>query len=70
MFADLREALTDVHFLHGDKADSLFHAVRHLISRSQPSPTEVDILLGLARQLKWWANKQRQQAATAEGFKG
>lgn len=55
MFESLREALTDVHFLWGTKADSLMHAVRHLIARGKPSPNEVRILFGLARQLRWVA---------------
>src|SRR5262249_25136829 len=31
MFAELREGLEQIHFLYGDKADSLMHALRHLI---------------------------------------
>lgn len=56
MFASLRDSLEQVHFLWGTKADSLMHAVRHLIARAQPSPNEVRILHGLARQLRWVAN--------------
>lgn len=55
MFDSLRDALTGVHFLWGTKADSLMHAVRHLIARARPSPNEVRILFGLARQLRWVA---------------
>src|SRR5262245_35163060 len=55
MFESLREALEQVHFLWGTKADSLMHAVRHLIARARPSPNEVRILFGLARQLRWVA---------------
>lgn len=55
MFANLRDALERVHFIWGTKADSLMHAVRHLIVRAQPSPNEVRILHGLARQLRWVA---------------
>jgi len=53
MFESLRDALEAVHFLWGNKADSLMHAVRHLIARARPSPNEVRILFGLARQLRW-----------------
>src|SRR5262245_34790695 len=53
MFEGLRGALEAVHFLWGTKADSLMHAVRHLIARAKPSPNEVRILFGLARQLRW-----------------
>ncbi|HKA07427.1 MAG TPA: RNA methyltransferase [Gemmataceae bacterium] len=55
MFDSLRDALEAVHFLWGTKADSLMHAVRHLIARARPSPNEVRILFGLARQLRWVA---------------
>ena len=55
MFESLRDALQQVHFLWGTKADSLMHAVRHLITRARPSPNEVRILFGLARQLRWVA---------------
>jgi tRNA/rRNA methyltransferase len=53
MFAQLREALEGIHFLYGPKADSLMHALRHLIGRARPTPMEVDVLRGLARQLRW-----------------
>ncbi|HEX3149905.1 MAG TPA: RNA methyltransferase [Gemmataceae bacterium] len=55
MFERLRGALTDIHYLWGPKTDSLMHAVRHLIVRARPSPNEVRILFGLARQLRWVA---------------
>jgi tRNA/rRNA methyltransferase len=55
MFESLRGALEAVHFVWGTKADSLMHAVRHLIARAKPSPNEVRILFGLARQLRWVA---------------
>jgi tRNA/rRNA methyltransferase len=55
MFDSLRDALERVHFLWGPKTDSLMHAVRHLVARARPSPNEVRILFGLARQLRWVA---------------
>ena len=55
MFDSLRDALERVHFLWGPKTDSLMHGVRHLITRARPSPNEVRILFGLARQLRWVA---------------
>lgn len=55
MFDQLRDGLERIHFLYGDKADSLMHAVRHLIARAGPTPMEVDLLFGLARQLRWIA---------------
>ncbi|HZY86999.1 MAG TPA: TrmH family RNA methyltransferase [Gemmataceae bacterium] len=55
MFAQLRAALEEVHFLYGEKADALMHALRHLIGRARPTPMEADVLFGLARQLHWFA---------------
>jgi tRNA/rRNA methyltransferase len=51
MLEHLRQALEKVHFLFGPKADSLMHALRHLLGRAQLSNMEVEILHGLARQL-------------------
>jgi tRNA/rRNA methyltransferase len=56
MFAELRTALEQIHFLYGAKADPLFHAMRHLIGRAGPTTMEVDLLFGLARQIQWWVN--------------
>jgi tRNA/rRNA methyltransferase len=59
MFADLRTALEEIHFLFGPKADSLMHALRHLIGRAKPSEMEVNLLLGLARQIRWYVDHHR-----------
>lgn len=54
LFTQLRIALEEIHFLYGPKADSLMHAVRHLIGRARPTAMEVDVLLGLCRQIRWY----------------
>ncbi len=59
MFAELRRALEQIHFLYGSKANSLFHALRHLIGRAGPTAMEVDVLFGLARQVQWWVEHSR-----------
>jgi tRNA/rRNA methyltransferase len=56
MFGRLRSALESIHFLYGPKAGPLMHALRHLISRAGPTEMEVDVLLGLARQIEWFAS--------------
>ena len=56
MFAHLREALEQIHFLWDDKADALMHALRHLIGRAGPTPMEIGILEGLARQIRWYTS--------------
>ncbi|HLJ91784.1 MAG TPA: RNA methyltransferase [Gemmataceae bacterium] len=58
MFADLRASLEAIHFLYGPKADSLMHALRHLISRARPTEMEVGMLFGLARQIRWFVEQQ------------
>ena len=57
MFTRLREALKAIHFLYGDKADALMHAIRHMLGRASLTDMEVKLLLGLARQMKWIADK-------------
>jgi tRNA/rRNA methyltransferase len=61
MFASLREALEAIHFVYGQSGDTLWHAVRHLLGRARPTEMEVGVLHGLARQIKWYAQKQQGQ---------
>jgi tRNA/rRNA methyltransferase len=61
MFRQLRTALEEIHFLYGDKADSLMHAVRHLLGRAGLSQMEVKVLLGLARQIRWHVAQHRER---------
>jgi tRNA/rRNA methyltransferase len=63
-FEHLRQALEDVHFLWNEKADSLMHALRHLIGRAGPTSMEVDLLHGLARQLRWFAQHRSRENKT------
>jgi tRNA/rRNA methyltransferase len=59
MFSRMQEALEAVHFLYGTNAASLMHALRHLIGRAHPTAMEVDLLFGLARQLRWIAAQKQ-----------
>jgi tRNA/rRNA methyltransferase len=59
MFKSLREALESVHFLYGDKADALMHGVRHLLGKARLTNMEVKLLHGLARQLRWIAERAK-----------
>jgi tRNA/rRNA methyltransferase len=54
MFEQLQTALREIHFLYGDKAPSLQHAIRHLLGKARLSEMEVKVLLGLARQIRWY----------------
>jgi len=66
MFAHLREALEAVGYLFGTRADSLMHAVRHLIGRANPTPQEVKLLHGLARQLLWLVRQGKGEPASED----
>ncbi len=59
LFAKLQTSLEAIHFLYGANAGPLMHALRHLIGRARPTPMEVDVLFGLARQIGWFASHQR-----------
>jgi tRNA/rRNA methyltransferase len=66
MFSRLRTALEEIHFLYGDKADALMHALRHLLARARPTEMEVKLLLGLARQTRWFVAHGRGGAPEEE----
>jgi tRNA/rRNA methyltransferase len=54
MFRQLQTALEEIHFLYGDKAEPLMHAVRHLLGKARLTEMETKVLLGLARQIRWY----------------
>src|SRR5262245_9718178 len=70
MFAQLRTALEEIHFLYGDKADALMHAVRHLIGRAGPSAMEAKVLMGLARQMRWFVRDAVEPRRDTKGHEG
>src|SRR5205823_9758306 len=66
LFRQLRLALEELHFLYGDKADALMHAVRHLLGKARLSVMEVQVLLGLARQIRWYVANHPKKACDAD----
>jgi tRNA/rRNA methyltransferase len=54
VFRQLQTALEEIHFLFGEKAEPLMHAVRHLLGKARLTEVETKILLGLARQIRWY----------------
>jgi tRNA/rRNA methyltransferase len=62
VLAHLQTALEQMHFLYGDKADALMHALRHLLVRGGLSDLEVKLLHGLARQILWYVEHHRGSA--------
>lgn len=70
MFAQLRTALEEIHFLYGDKADALMHAVRHLLGKASMSIMEVKLLQGLARQIRWFVREHGKVPRTGASSDG
>lgn len=65
MFEHLREGLTAVGFLFGERSETLMHGLRQLIGRALPTPSEVRMLHGLARQLLWAARNLERKGTPA-----
>jgi tRNA/rRNA methyltransferase len=57
-FENLRIALEEIHYLYGDRAGALMHGLRHLLGRARPTEMEVRLLLGLARQIRWYVRRR------------
>jgi TrmH family RNA methyltransferase len=63
MFLHLERALLAIGFVHAGSVQPIMRRLRRLFGRALPTPLEVRILRGLARQTQWAA----QQAGTAPG---
>ena len=59
LFGHLRESLEAIHFLYGDKAEPLMHALRQMLGRANLTAPETKILHGLARQILWHTAQPR-----------
>lgn len=59
-FRNLQDALEEIHFLYGDKAHALMHAVRHLLGKARLTEMEAKVLLGLARQIRWFVANHKK----------
>ncbi|MEW6251964.1 MAG: TrmH family RNA methyltransferase [Planctomycetota bacterium] len=56
LFAKLFDALERVGFLFGQNPDHLKYALRHMFGRLDLTVNEADILIGLARQVRWYVD--------------
>lgn len=56
LFERLFDALERVGFLWGQSPDHLKYALRHMLGRIDLSVNEADILIGLARQIRWYVD--------------
>lgn len=66
MYEHLQEGLRAVGFLFGERQGTLMHSMRQLIGRALPTPQEVRMLHGLARQLLWIASQQKESEDAGE----
>jgi len=55
MFAHLKESLAAVRFLWDFRSDGIFHVLRTVITRGQPTMKELKVFHGLAQQLLYVA---------------
>jgi tRNA/rRNA methyltransferase len=56
MFEKLRAAFRSIGFLHPDNPDHIMFAFRRFLGRAEMEVRDVNILLGLARQIEWFGN--------------
>jgi tRNA/rRNA methyltransferase len=56
MFQKLQAAFRRIGFLHPDNPDHIMFAFRRVLGRAQLETHDVNILLGLARQIEWFGN--------------
>lgn len=63
-FAHLRSALLEVGFLDPQQPEAVLGELRALVARARPSPREVTLLRGLARQVGWAARLARGGGGT------
>jgi tRNA/rRNA methyltransferase len=59
LFAKLEAGLGAVSFLHGDESPAMMRRIRRIIGRAMLDDDEVQILLGMARQMTWAGSAAR-----------
>jgi TrmH family RNA methyltransferase len=62
--ADLGQALLGIGYLNPDNPRTILAEIRHLLARAGPTPREVSLLRGLARQIAWAGRIARGEAAS------
>ena len=61
LYRHLFEGLDKIGFFFGQNPDHLKYAFRHLFGRIDMSINEVDILIGMARQMQWYVEHHPQR---------
>jgi tRNA (cytidine32/uridine32-2'-O)-methyltransferase len=62
--AELREGLVEIGYLDAQNPDHILAELRGLVTRAHPTPREVLLLRGLARQATWAGRIARGRAST------
>ena len=62
--AELREGLVEIGYLDAQNPDHVLAELRGLVTRAHPTPREVLLLRGLARQATWAGRIARGRAST------
>jgi tRNA/rRNA methyltransferase len=61
MYEKLKRSLLRVGFLHRDNPEHIMFALRRIFGRAGLEERDVRILLGMARQIEWYANQGWRQ---------
>jgi tRNA/rRNA methyltransferase len=67
MYEKLKRSLLRVGFLHKDNPEHIMFALRRIFGRAGLEERDVRILLGMARQIEWYANEGWRQPTPAQG---
>jgi len=62
--AELREGLLEIGYLDAHNPDRILTELRGLVTRARPTPREVLLLRGLAKQVAWAGRVARGRAST------
>lgn len=57
----LEQALTRIGYLRTERSPALMHALRRCIVRAEPTPMEISLFMGLARQILWYADRHSNE---------
>ena len=59
LWAKLEAGLSAISFLHGEEAPGMMRRIRAILGRAALDDDEVQILLGMARQMSWAGGRAR-----------
>jgi tRNA/rRNA methyltransferase len=68
MYEKLKQALLQVGFLHKDNPEHIMLALRRIFGRAGLEERDVRILLGMARQIEWYAKGGWRHERISDGM--